>query len=222
MMRRIELLPDSYLRTQRERRAIGLVLMAGLLVLLLLLVWWVKLGFDVDDANERLGDIQAENQALNEQIAALQRYAELEAEVAAKRNALITVMAGDVDWPVLLTEVAMAVPGEVWLTNMTASAGLTEGSAPVGTETAPVRVSDKTPTGRISFEGASLSMPGVAKWLIRQEISKRFEAVFLTDATLTEEFGTEAFNFSSSLELNEKALSERFQDGEFDEEEGQP
>ena len=222
MMRRIELLPESYLRTQRERRSIGLVLVAGLVVLLLLLVWWVKLGFDVDNANQRLTDIEAENRDLTEQIAELQRYADLEAEVAAKRNALITVMAGDVDWPVLLTEVAMAVPGEVWLTNMTASAGATEGSAPVGTETAPVRVSSKTPTGRISFEGTSLSMPGVAKWLIRQEISKRFEAVFLTDATLTEEFGSDAFNFSSTLELNERALSERFQDGQFDEEEGQP
>ena len=222
MMRRIELLPETYLQKQRERRSIGLVLVAGLLVLLLLLVWWVKLGFDVNDANEELTAIEAENADLQQQIAALQRFADLEAEVEEKRNALITVMAGDIDWPVLMTEVAMAVPGEVWLRSLTASAGATEGASPVPTETAPVRVSDKTPTGRIAFEGTSLSMPGVAKWLIRQEISERFEAVFLSDATLTDEFGTEAFNFSSTLELNERALSERFQDGDFEDEEEQP
>ena len=219
MMRRIELLPESYLQKQRERRSIGLVLMAGLLVLLLLLVWWVKLGFDVNDANEELTAIESENAELRQQIAGLQRFADLEAEVEEKRNALVTVMAGDIDWPVLLTEVAMAVPGEVWLRSLTASAGATEGSAPVGTETAPVRVSAKVPTGRIAFEGTSLSMPGVAKWLIRQEASKRFEAVFLSDAALTEEYTSDAFNFSSTLELNERALSERFQGSDFDEEE---
>ena len=222
MMRRIELLPESYLRRQRERRSIALVLIAGALVLLLLVVWYVKLGFDVDNAKEELASVEAQNDELRTQIAELQPFAELQAEVDTKRNALITVMAGDVDWPVLMTEVAMAAPGEVWLRRMEASVGVTEGAAPVGTETAPVRVSANVPTGRIAFEGTSLSMPGVAKWLIRQEISKRFEAVFLTDAALTEEYTSDAFNFSSTLELNRNALSERFQDGDFDDEEEQP
>lgn len=219
MMRRIELLPESYLRAQRERRAILIVLLAGILVVLLLVVWFVKLGFDLDNANEELATIEAENEELRRQIAELQQFAELQAEVDQKREALRTVMAGDIDWPVLLTEVAMAVPGEVWLTSLEGSAGATEGAAPVGTETAPIRVSPKTPTGRIAFEGTSLSMPGVAKWLIRQEISRRFHAVYLGDATLTEQYQpTDAFTFTSSLELNENALSERFQ-GDLDEEE---
>lgn len=217
MMRRIELLPESYLRSQQERRSILMMLLAGLLIVLLLVVWFVKLGFDVNNAKENLAAIESENQELRNQIAELTPFAELQAEVDAKRNALVAVMAGDIDWPVLLTEVAMAVPGEVWLTNLLASAGTTEGATPVGTETAPVRVSSKTPTGRITFEGTSLSMPGVAKWLIRQEISKRFEAVFLNDATLTEEFSSDAFTFESTLELNENALSERFQ-GDLEEE----
>lgn len=210
MMRRIELLPESYLKRQRERRSITMFLLAGLLVLLLLLVWWVKLGFDVDSANEKLAEVQAQNANLTAQINELQQFAELEREVNEKRQALVAVMTGDIDWPLLLTEVAMAVPGEVWLTSLSGSAGNTEGSAPVGTESAPIRVSSNTPTGRISFAGTSLSMPGVAKWLIRQEVSKRFEAIFLSDATLTEEFSSDAYDFQSTLELNNNALSERF------------
>ena len=210
MMRRIELLPESYLKKQQERRSITMILLAGLLVLLLLLVWWVKLGFDVDSTNDQLAAVQAENQNLRTQIAELKQFAELETEVNEKRQALVAVMTGDIDWPLLLTEVAMAVPGEVWLTSLTSSAGTTEGSAPVGTEGAPIRVSSNTPTGRISFAGTSLSMPGVAKWLIRQEVSKRFEAIFLNDATLTEEFSSDAYDFQSTLELNNNALSERF------------
>ena len=195
-----------------------LILLAGLLVLLLLLVWWVKLGFDVDSANEQLASVEATNQNLSAQIAELTQFAELETEVNEKRAALVAVFTGDIDWSLLLTEVAMAAPGEVWLTSLTASAGNTEGSAPVGTETAPIRVTSGTPTGRMSFEGTSLSMPGVAKWLIRQEISKRFQAIFLSDAALSEEFSSDAFRFTSTLELNEKALSERFLDGDLSEE----
>ena len=210
MMRRIELLPESYLKRQKERRSITMILLAGLLVLLLLLVWWVKLGFDVDSANEDLAAVEAENQNLQAQIDELQQFAALETEVNEKRQALVAVMTGDIDWPLLLTEVAMAVPGELWLTSLSGSAGNTEGSAPVATESSPIRVSSKTPTGRIAFAGTSLSMPGVAKWLIRQEVSKRFDAIFLSDATLTEEFSSDAFDFQSTLELNDNALSERF------------
>lgn len=211
MMRRIELLPASYIASQRQRRAFGLVLVAGLFVLLLLIVWYFKLGFDVNDAKDELALVQSENESLRVEIINLQPFAELQQEVQLKRQALLTVMNGDVDWPVLMTEVAMAVPGEVWLESLIASAGQTEGSAPVGTETAPIDISPAASFGRIQFTGKSLSMPGVAKWLIRQELSKRFEAVFLNDASeSTEGEGPSIFDFDSTLELNDNSASERF------------
>jgi Tfp pilus assembly protein PilN len=210
MMHRIELLPESYRRQQRERRVIALVVMAGLFVVLLLTIWFVRLNFQISDAKDELATIQAENETLQNQIAQLQTFQELKNEVDAKRLALDTVMAGDLDWPVLMTEVAMAAPGEVWLRTMTASAGDTEGSTPAPTETAPIDVSTKQSVGRIQFEGSSLSMPGVAKWLIRQDLSKTFEAVYLSDAVETEIAGQQAFNFTSSLELNQRAFSDRF------------
>lgn len=210
-MHRIELLPASYVESQRQRRALGLVIVAALFIFLLLLVWWTKLGFEINDAKDELSAVEVKNGELRAEITNLQQFADLQAEVQNKSSALITVMAGDVDWPVLMTEVAMAVPGEVWLETLTASAGQTEGSAPVGTETAPIDISPKTPFGRIQFTGKSLSMPGVAKWLIHQEISKRFEAIFLNTATESNEGGGPSiFDFDSTLELNEKAASDRF------------
>ncbi len=217
MMRRIELLPASYIASQRQRRAFGLVLLVGLFVLLLLLVWGMKLGFDVNDAKDELAAVELENEQLRTEITNLQPFTDLQAEVLAKRAALITVMAGDVDWPVLMTEIAMAVPGEVWLETLTASAGQTEGSVQVGTETAPIDISPQASFGRIQFTGKSLSMPGVAKWLIRQEISKRFEAVFLNNANeTTEGEAPSVFDFDSTLELNDNAASERFSERTLD------
>lgn len=212
MMRRIDLLPAQYEERRRQRRNITFIFVAGLLVLLLLVGWLFFLNMQVDDANEELAEVQARNAVLEQQIAELQRFAELQAEVEAKRTALQTVFAGDVDWPALLTEIAMVVPGEVWLTSLSASAGTTEGAAPVGTETATVRIDQREPFGRMSFQGTSLSMPGVARWMIRLESVREFFAIFLNNAIASDaEVGVQTVTFDSTLELTNRAASRRFQ-----------
>jgi Tfp pilus assembly protein PilN len=212
MMRRIDLLPASYQERRRQRRAVGGVVIAAMLVLLLLIGWWFLLGTQISAEREEYLEAQERNSQLQTQIAALSKYAELEAEVQSKRAALLAVMSGDVDWPALMTEIAMVIPGEVWLTNLSASAGTAEGAAPVGTETAQIRVSDQTPFGRIAFQGRSLSMPGVAKWLISLRNVKEFSAIWLNTATATVVEGEQTLvDFDSTLELSERAASERFQ-----------
>jgi Tfp pilus assembly protein PilN len=223
-MKRIDLLPQRYAEQRRQRRNLGLVVVAGLVALLLLIGWWFMIGLQIGSAQDELAEVEAANARLEAQIAELQRFAALEAEVQAKRQALNTIMAGDVDWPAVLTEIAMVVPGEVWLTNLTASAGQTEGATQVGTETAEVRVSNRQPFGRIQFAGNSLSMPGVAKWMTRLESVKEFFAVYLNNASKAEaapagEEGSggaavDVVTFDTTLELSNKAASGRFQRGE--------
>ena len=216
MMRRIDLLPVRYVERRRQRRNTGVIVIAALLVLLLMLGWWFLLGSQIATEEERLAAAQIENAQLNQQIAELQRFADLELEVQTKRQALASVFAGDIRWPALLTEIAMVIPGEVWLTNWTSSAGQTEGSGTVGTETATVRISNNAPTGRIQFTGQSLSMPGVAKWLIRLGTVRAFSAIWLNSATASDGGAgvPELVNFDSTLELGEDALSKRFVNNE--------
>lgn len=212
MMRRIDLLPAAYQERRRQRRNIGLVVIASMLVLLLIIGWWVLLGAQINDQRDQLADAQATNARLQGEIAELSRFADLEAEVSAKRDALLTVMAGDVDWPAVMTEIAMVIPGEVWLTKLTASAGNTEGATPVATETAPIRVSEQTPFGRISFQGRSLTMPGVAKWLVSLRTVREFAAIWLNTATAEAAEGAPSIvSFDSTLELSDRASSQRFQ-----------
>jgi Tfp pilus assembly protein PilN len=212
-MRRVELLPASHLERRRQRRVLGVVVLAGLVVLLLLLSWWFVLGMQISDEEDELAAVQARNTELQAQIASLQRFARLEQEVLSKREALALVMGGDVDWPAVLTEVAMVIPGEIWLTNLTASAGQTEGAAPVGTETAAVRINAEQPFGRIQFTGRSLSMAGVAKWLVRMASVKEFDALWLNNATQGEVTqGIAVVDFDSTLEMSDVAASRRFQE----------
>jgi Tfp pilus assembly protein PilN len=212
MMRQVDLLPVSYAESRRARRNLGIAVGGGMVALLLLVAWWFILGGQVSGAKSDLAEAQARNAELSSQIAELQRFADLEAEVQAKEVALKTVMAGDIAWPSIMTEVAMVLPGEVWLKEIIASAGLNEGSAPAGTETAAVRVSDKTPIGRIQFKGASLTMPGVAKLLIQLAGTKGFAAEWLDIAAKTQEAEGSAsyFDFTSTIELTGKAASGRF------------
>ena len=215
MMRRIDLLPTRYVERRRERRNIGIVVVSSLLVLLLLLGWWFLLGSQISTEQGNLEAAQIQNAQLTQQIAELQRFADLELEVQTKKQALASVFTGDIRWPALLTEVAMVIPGEVWLTNWGSSAGTAEGAGAVGTETAAVRISNQAPTGRIQFSGQSLSMPGVAKWLIRLGTVRAFSAIWLNSASASE--GTEGVpglvTFDSTLELGDDALSKRFVEG---------
>lgn len=218
MMRRIDLLPVAYAERRRERRSRFGVIVMTLVLLLGLLLYYFYLGSQVNQAEDELAGIKSRNAALQTQITELQRFADLDAEVNAKRTALITVFAGDIDWPAIMTEVAMVVPGEVWLDSLTASAGATEGAAPAASETNPIRLSNKTPVGRVAFSANSAScMPGVAKWLIRLATVEEFEAAWLGSAAEPDSRpGCEPpVTFDSTLELNDKALSHRFE-GQFE------
>jgi Tfp pilus assembly protein PilN len=215
MMRRIELLPQTHLEQRRQRRVTAGVVIAGLVALTLLIGYWLVLGMQVADERNELAQVTARNQQLQAEIDELQRFADMEAELKAKEASLATVTKGDVDWPGLLTEIAMVLPGEVWLTNLTASAGQTEGATQVGTETAPVRVSEEEPFGRIQFQGNSLEMTGVPKWLIRLGTVKEFNALWLNSADKNEgstEGAPEIVTFDSTLELGDEAASDRFQE----------
>lgn len=212
MMRRIDLLPAAYLERRAQRRNIALVFVAGALVVVMLIGWFLLLTTQVSDARNELAAARARNQALQAEIAELQRFADLEAEVQSKRTALQTVFAGDIDWPAVMTEIAMVIPGDVWLQSFQTSAGTTAGATPVTSESNPIRLSNKSPFGRISFAGTSVCMPGVPKWLIRLGTVKDFSAIWLTNAAEQDTRpGCEPVTFQSTVELSETSLSKRFQ-----------
>jgi Tfp pilus assembly protein PilN len=213
MMRRIDLLPGSYVERERQRRLVGALVVAAIVLFLLLVGWWVLLGMQINEARDELAAVESRNVSLQAEIDELQEFAELDAELRAKRQALVTVMAGDVSWPTLLTEIAMVVPGEVWLETLVASAGEVEGATPVGTETATVRIAEVPAFGRIQFTGRAASMPGVARWLIRLGTVNEFQAIWLNSAAAEDTpEGVGVVTFDSTLEFDDGAASERFMD----------
>jgi len=207
MMYRFDLLPASYAEKASERRRVGLVAIVGLGLALGMLTWWFLLGSQINSEKAELATADARNNELQADIAGLRKYDELALEVQDKAGNLLLVFEGDVAWPSMLNEVAMVTPGEVWLDSLTTSAGVTEGSAPVGTETAEIRVADGASFGRIQFVGKSTTMTGVGKWMMRLSSVKEFQAVWLNSATKTDATDgvPEFIDFDSTIELNAKS-----------------
>jgi hypothetical protein len=56
-------------------------------------------------------------------------------------------------------------------------------------------------------------MPGVAKWLIELQGVKEFQAAWLENASATALGTTNVYNFTNTIELNDKAASHRFEKG---------
>lgn len=206
MMHRFDLLPASYALKAAQRRNLGIVAIVGLGLALVMLTWWFMLGSQINDAEQELQVAQTRNSQLQREIAELRKFDDLALEVQDKAGNLLLVFQGDVAWPSMLNEVAMVTPGEVWLENLTTSAGVTEGAAPVGTETAQIRVGEEAPFGRIQFTGKSTTMTGVGKWMMRLASVKEFQAVWLNSAAKADgETGVEVVDFDSTIELNAKS-----------------
>lgn len=213
IMQGADLLPQTYALKKRQNRTVSLVALAGIAVLALVVLWWVSLGSKVSSEEQRLSEVRASNASLEAQSNELQPFAALEAEVLAKTEALQTVMAGDVYWPSVLTQVSALIPDEAWIITLSGSAGATEGSTPVGTESAGVRIAEEPSTGRIQFTGQALTMASVADWIERMDSSKAFGAAWLNSATETIGASGQGstFSFDSTLELGSDALSQRYQ-----------
>jgi len=206
MMHRFDLLPARYALKAAQRRNLGIVAIVGLGLALVMLTWWFMLGSQINTAKEDLQVAQTRNSQLQREIAELRKFDELALEVQDKAGNLLLVFQGDVAWPSMLNEVAMVTPGEVWLENLTTSAGVTEGAAPVGTETAEIRVADESAFGRIQFTGKSTTMTGVGKWMMRLASVEEFQAVWLNSATKADaDDAVEVVDFDSTIELNAKS-----------------
>ncbi|CAN5708580.1 hypothetical protein BH18ACT15_BH18ACT15_08600 [soil metagenome] len=220
MTQTIDLLPGRYAARRHQRQTVGVIAIAGLAVLILLILFWFYLGSQIATAEGELEAAQATNTKLQTDVNRLQRFGALETSVTSKAADVATVMANDVDWPSVLTEIGMVVPSNVQLTTVSASAGTVEGAAPVATETATVRVAKDAPYGRVSFQGSTLDMNDVSQWLVRLGAVPGFQAAYLNDAskaadpaatTTTGTAGPDLVTFDTSVEMTEKTAATRFQ-----------
>lgn len=195
-MRPINLLPPEVAEERSRRRRIGLVI-AGVVAYLALLgvgvfYWNSKVSSARDDVEAQL-DI---NQMLEREVVALSEARELQTEYQDRSDLVRTALAIDVDWGILLNDLARLIPPRVWVETFNGSL-----------------IPNVTPgvVGQVAFSGIGFDFPDVSSWL-RALNSDQFNGVtgtWVSTVTQGNVGDSEVVTFTSTAVLTNAATTNR-------------
>jgi Tfp pilus assembly protein PilN len=196
-MRQINLLPSD-IAERRRARQITLLLAAGLLGLVAIMV----LVFVLQAArlSGARGDLEAQERAnsrLERQVNQLQGFAQLQATLRTKEQLLGQLTVNEVRWSLLLNNISLVIPSDVWLTNFSGS--VQAAAAAPGAATGPV--------GTIQVSGQTFTHLDVARWLSRLAGVDEFLFPYLSLSSKSDSETMQTLvDFNSSVQLDQDAL----------------
>jgi len=204
-MREINLLPSHIAERRRAREITMLIGAGGLAVLALLVVVFLVQAARLSGERGRLDDAKRRNDSLRSRVAQLEAFAQRQQTLQTKRGLLTSLTQNEVRWSVILNDVSMAIPSDVWLTSFTGS--LQQTAAPqVGTSALPI--------GTLSFSGMTFTHLDVAKWLARLGDVPEFSFPYLTLSAKSGAGTSALVNFNSTANLSDAALRRNQPGGE--------
>jgi Tfp pilus assembly protein PilN len=196
-MRQINLLPSD-IAERRRARQMTLLLAAGLLGLVALLVLvFVLQAARLSGARGELEAQERANSRLERQVNQLQGFAQLQATLRTKEQLLGQLTVNEVRWSLLLNNISLVIPSDVWLTNFSGSVQAAA-TAP-GAATGPV--------GTIQVSGQTFTHLDVARWLSRLAGVDEFLFPYLSLSSKSDSETTQTLvDFNSSVQLDQDAL----------------
>ncbi len=195
-MRPINLLPPEVARERSRRRRLAGVAFVAIAYLALLAVGMLFWDGKVDAARDEVQAQTAINQSLEREVSALAASADVRNQFEDKADLVRTALISDVDWGILLNDLARLLPPRVWVDTFTGS---------VITTGLPGLV------GQISFSGTGFDYPDVSAWL-RTLDSEQFAGLTGPWVTTISQglIGLEeVVTFSSTAALTTAAVTDR-------------
>jgi Tfp pilus assembly protein PilN len=201
---KVNLLPPELRQKQAERRTTTLVAAIGAAVITLILVFYFFQTMQLSSAQDELTQQQETNRELSAQIAELQPYAELQADLAAKQQLVDSLYINEVSLAGVLLDVSRVIPDESYLTNLTGQI-----TAPTGTQVGtPVEGGTTTLIGNVTFSGVARETRTIASWLTRLEEIRGWVNPWVNNAQENAEF-SRIYTFDGGLDLTVDAATER-------------
>jgi len=197
-MTQVNLLPPELRAREVTRRQFNIVVVVGVIVLGLVGLFYFFQVMNLSGAQDDLAAQEADNAQLQAQIADLQRFADLQAQLAARQAQVRTVFAGEISWSTALLDVSRVIPTNAYLTSLSASIS----AAPVEGATGATLV------GAIDFTGQVLETDTLASWLTRLEQVDGWVNAWFNSATESAPF-TRIYTFSSGVDLTAEATTRR-------------
>ena len=196
-MRQINLLPPEIAQRRRARQISVALAAAGLgLVALLILVFLVQAA-RLSGERGRLDEARQRNANLQREISRLQSFATLQQTLRTKEELLEQLTANEVRWSVLLNDISLVIPSDVWLDNFSGSVQAPAPGSPVVAG---------APIGTIQVTGNTFTHLDVARWLSRIAGVREFVFPYLSLSSKSEEAGASLVTFNSSVQLSDAAL----------------
>jgi len=199
-VKRINLLPpEQRVKASRERGLLWAILILVALVVALGLVYLYE-NKQVNDKQAELDDLTAQTAAVQQQIAALQPYADLQTTRTSMTETAKGIYDARVSWSTILQEISLVIPENVRLQSL---AGVVPPTMLPGTA---VAVPDGTVTGTpdVTFAGTTYTHQDVADFMTRLGLIPQLTNVQLSASAGSESTSggspsTVAFTVTASL-----------------------
>ena len=207
-MSQVNLLPSELRERQAIRRTTSLVVAAGLAVLALIGIFYV---FQVQRLSQVQSDLEAQqsrNAQLGTQIASLQEFADLQAELASKEALVGEIFVNEVSWSSALLDVSRVIPDASYLTNLTGQITPTV-VGEVATEPTG-GTPETTLIGNMTFAGVANQTETIATWITRLEEVHGWVNAWVNSAQEDAPF-SRIYTFSNGLDLTQEAATARGQ-----------
>ena len=201
--RRINLLPPELLAKRKSQQQVAVLGAAGLALVALLAVVYISQAIRLSSAQNELEGQEEANALLRTQVAELSDFKDLQDELETKTELVTDLTVNEVRWSVVLADISLVIPEEVWLTTFNATLTPATQEEDEGDEEAQDEEQGPPLIGAITMSGNTFTHPDVAKWLTRLEEVEAFTLPYLSLSAST---GGGLVSFSSSVELNSEAL----------------
>lgn len=206
---RVNLLPPEIAERNTLRRAQLAMVGTGLAAVAVVGVMYTQASAKVSSAQSAKTEAVAENQRLNQQLAGLQNVRDTYSQVDVANKTLATAMAYDVHWSTYLQDLTLYIPENVWLNTLNAKVTPRSGGPGAG---GGEQVLDPG-LGTVTVTGSALSHDDVAAWLETVGKEKGFSNAYFTSATEKALGDRVIVDFSSTVNLTDKALSNTYAKG---------
>jgi len=197
-MRPINLLPPEAGQRAIRRHRMGILALAVVAYIALLGVGYFTWGGRVDNARRDLEAQMTIVQTLERQVVGLADFGELAARYEAKADLVRTALSADIDWGILLNDLARLLPPRLWVETFSGAV-------------APAVVPGVL--GQVAFSGVGFDFPDVSAWLRALE-SEQFAGITgswvstVSQGTIGDD---EVVTFTSTAVLTSAAVTNRAQ-----------
>jgi len=180
-MKRINLLPqEERVKASRERGLIYAILILVAVVVVLGLVY-VKFNADVSSKQNQLNEINAQTATVQQQIAALSPYAQLQNQRTAMTETAKSIYQTGIPFSIILQELSLVIPENVRLQSLTATvpAAMLPGAAAVAGAAPAAGTTD------VTFAGTTEKHRDVAEFMTRLGLIPQLMGITLSSSTDT-------------------------------------